>query len=65
MKKGRKRDFFEGQFYFDSKLSYWLYGIYGFMPKQLAALQRMKDEKKPDDIEITKARRMKFVVSHR
>ena len=38
------------------------------MPKELDALQRMKDEKKPvyfDDIEVTKARRgdkMEFVV---
>ena len=66
MKKGRKSNFLEGKCYFNSKSS--TSRFIGFMPKQLDALQRMKDEKKPvyfDDIEVTKARRgdkMEFVV---
>ena len=58
MKKGRRSDFFEGKCYFNSKSS--PSRFIGFMPKQLDALQRMKDENKPvyfDDTEVTKARR--------
>ena len=56
MKKGRNNDFVEGKCYFNSKSSTSCF--IRFMPKQLDALQRMKDEKKPvyfDDIEVTKA----------